>query len=188
MVDYSKAKIYQILNDVDDDVYIGSTCQPLCKRMTHHRCCINLVKCKEYKIYKKMRDVGIEHFYIELIKEAPCENKEQLRAIEGQYIRQYGTLNTKIAGRTKKQHADDTKEHKAEYDKKRREEMGDELNQKKRETYWNDVENKREIRRQKYKENPQKYIQYQKQRVNCKICGKELSKGFMTEHLRTQHS
>ena len=188
MVDYSKSKIYQILNDVDDDVYIGSTCQPLSKRMAHHRCCMTRDECKKYLVYQHMREVGIEHFYIELIKEVPCENKEQLRAIEGQYIRQYGTLNKNIAGRTKKQHADDTKEHKAEYDKKRREEIGDEINQKRRERYWTDVENKREIRRQKYKENPTTILEYQKQRVNCNICGKELSKGFMTEHIRTQHS
>ena len=36
-MDYSKAKIYQIINDVSDDIYIGSTCQPLSKRMAEHR-------------------------------------------------------------------------------------------------------------------------------------------------------
>ena len=94
MPDYSKAKIYKILNDVDDDVYVGSTCQPLSVRMAGHRCYSGT---SPLKLYHKMRDIGVHHFYIELIEETPCENKEQLRAREGEYIRKYGTLNIQIA-------------------------------------------------------------------------------------------
>ena len=31
-MDYKNGKIYQILNNVNDDVYVGSTTQPLCKK------------------------------------------------------------------------------------------------------------------------------------------------------------
>ena len=41
---------------------------------------------------------------MELIEDHPCENIEQLRAREGHFIRQFGTLNAKIAGRTKKEY------------------------------------------------------------------------------------
>ena len=187
-MDYSKAKIYKILNDVDDDIYIGATCQSLSQRMAEHRQNTGRKQTKEWKFYQKMRDLGVEHFYIELVKEAPCETREQLRAIEGEYIRELGTLNTKIAGRNKKQYDQENKHKKAEYDRKRRERMGEEINEKRREKYWEDVENSREIRRQQYQENPDKVLNYQKRRVNCKICGKELSQGFMYEHLKTQHS
>ena len=37
MPDYSQGKIYQILNTITDDVYIGSTTQLLCNRMKSHR-------------------------------------------------------------------------------------------------------------------------------------------------------
>ena len=119
-MDYSKAKIYKILNNVSDDVYIGSTCQTLSMRMAGHRRSITGKGKKHYKLYSKMLDLGEENFYIELIKETPCENAEQLRAIEGEYIRQYGTLNTRIEGRTKKQYVQDTKEKKSEYDKQKK--------------------------------------------------------------------
>ena len=187
-MDYSKAKIYKILNDIDDGIYIGATCQSLSQRMAEHRKNISGKQTKEWKFYKKMHELGVEHFYIELEKETPCETREQLRAIEGEYIRELGTLNTKIAGRTKKQYTQDTREKKAEYDRKRREQMGEEINEKRREKYWEDVEKSREIKRQQYQENPDKALKYQKRRVNCKVCGKELSQGFMTEHLKTQHS
>ena len=140
-MDYSKAKIYKILNTIDDDVYIGATCQPLSKRMAKHRDCRN-GKCKKhYKLYQKMNNLGIDNFYIELIKETPCDNAEQLRAIEGEYIRQYATLNSRIEGRTKQQYIIDNKDKKREYDKIRRAEMGEELKQQKKEYYVQNKEN-----------------------------------------------
>ena len=47
-----------------------------------------------------MVEYGIENFYIELIEAYPCENNEELRKREGHYIREFGTLNKRIAGRT----------------------------------------------------------------------------------------
>ena len=32
-----KRKIYKILNTIDDNVYVGSTTEPLCKRMWKHK-------------------------------------------------------------------------------------------------------------------------------------------------------
>ena len=143
MVDYSKAKIYKILNYMDDDVYIGATCQTLSERMAGHRRGKNGKDKKHYKLYQKINEIGVEHFYIELIEETPCNNAEQLRAEEGEYIRKCATLNSRIEGRTKKEYIEDTKERKAEYGKKRREEKRDELSQQKKEYYANDIENQR---------------------------------------------
>ena len=36
-MDYKNGKIYQILNNVNDAVYVGSTTQPLCKRLYNHK-------------------------------------------------------------------------------------------------------------------------------------------------------
>ena len=35
--DFKNGKIYCIRNTIDDDIYVGSTCQPLSKRMAKHR-------------------------------------------------------------------------------------------------------------------------------------------------------
>ena len=37
MPDYSKGKVYRILQDNDKTVYIGSTTQPLSARLAQHR-------------------------------------------------------------------------------------------------------------------------------------------------------
>jgi group I intron endonuclease len=97
--DYKNGKIYCIRNNIDDDLYVGSTTQPLCKRMAKHReATRNEVKVHR-NLYVKMLEHGLEHFYIELIEDCPCETLEQLRKREGHYIREMATLNHQIAGR-----------------------------------------------------------------------------------------
>ncbi|MCR9134273.1 MAG: GIY-YIG nuclease family protein [bacterium] len=81
-MDYSKAKIYKILNDITNDVYIGATCQSLSQRMAKHRKSRNAQDKKHLALYQKMNEIGVEHFYIELVVECPVENVEHLRAVE----------------------------------------------------------------------------------------------------------
>ena len=114
-MDYSKAKIYCIRNYNDDDIYVGSTCQPLSKRMADHRKSINSKRDFNMNLYVKMRDKGANNFYIELLEDYPCENKEQLRAKEGEYIRSLSTLNKRIEGRTLEEWRQDNDEHLKEH-------------------------------------------------------------------------
>ena len=123
-MDYKNGTIYKILNTVDDACYVGSTCQALSNRMAYHRKA-RARKVKNTKgIYSKMLEIGVDKFYIELIENYPCDNIEQLRKREGEYIRQLGTLNINIAGRT-------PKEGMTAY----RETNKDELKQKKKQYY-----------------------------------------------------
>jgi group I intron endonuclease len=113
--DYKNGKIYCIRNKITDDIYVGSTTQPLSKRMAKHR---QNAKCENrmhYIFYSKVNERGLENFYIELIEDCPCESLEQLRKREGHYIREMGTLNHKIAGRTGKEWEQDNKEKRKEY-------------------------------------------------------------------------
>ena len=99
---YQNGKIYGIRNNVDEDIYVGSTTQTLSKRMAKHR--IDMIgNKKDRKLYSKMNELGVENFYIELIENCPSENLEQLRKREGHHIREIGTLNSLIAGRSKKE-------------------------------------------------------------------------------------
>ena len=103
---YKNGKIYTIRCKNDDSlIYVGSTVQPLFKRWFEHKSRVNNEKSKEYNhsLYQKMRETNIEDFYIELYEEFSCENKEQLNKREGQIIREIGTLNKNISGRTPKE-------------------------------------------------------------------------------------
>ena len=129
-MDYKNGKIYKILNTVNSDCYIGSTCQKLSQRLAKHRSVMNSQNKRNRMLYEAMREIGADNFYIELVKECPCENVEQLRAMEGEYIRTMGTLNHIIAGRDKYQWYEDSKEKVKEHIKQYRTENLDKIKQR----------------------------------------------------------
>ena len=120
MGNYSKAKIYKTYNDIDDEIYIGSTCSSLAKRMTKHRYSAKVDLDKTNRLYKKMNELGKEHFFIVLIDEFhECENKEQLHKKERENIEELNpSLNYFIPTRTRKQWIEEHHEHKKELDRK----------------------------------------------------------------------
>ena len=61
MSNYSEGKIYKILNSETDDVYVGSTTQPLSKIMYDHKCAC---KRHNFKVYKKFEQIGVDNFLL----------------------------------------------------------------------------------------------------------------------------
>ncbi len=119
MPDYSKGKIYTIRCKNDPSlIYVGSTIQSLAKRMGGHKDSKkNKIKYPNHQLYTKIEDW--KDWYIELYENCPCDNKEELLKREGEIIREIGTLNRSVAGRTKKEweidNADKRTKQKKEY-------------------------------------------------------------------------
>ncbi len=86
----SISRVYKIVNDVDDLVYIGSTKQILCRRMTEHRK-LALKGC-DRKLYGHMRVVGADHFKILCVREYKDISKERLKYKEDKYIKRFDTV------------------------------------------------------------------------------------------------
>lgn len=84
-MDYKNGKIYKLVNDVNDDIYVGSTASTLAKRKGNHK---KHALVKNSTIYKTMREIGPEHFDIILIESFSCNSKDELRAREDYWIRQ----------------------------------------------------------------------------------------------------
>jgi hypothetical protein len=104
MVNYQNGKIYTIRNRNDSTlIYVGSTTTSLCLRMAEHRK-MSLKYC-ENMFYSKIEDW--KDWYIELYEIYPCNSREELFKREGEIIREIGTLNSRIAGRTHKEWRDD---------------------------------------------------------------------------------
>jgi len=75
MPDYKQGKIYTIRCKTNDTlIYVGCTTEAL--------------------------STDWNDWYIEFYENYPCENKEQLNKREGEIIREIGTVNKTIAGRT----------------------------------------------------------------------------------------
>ena len=106
VVSYSEGKIKKIVSceSGSELVYYGSTCQALSVRLASHRrsykTCLNNKKnwCSSYDVLQ------YQDAQIYLVIECSCENKEQLRRIEGKYIKEHDCVNKRIAGRTQKEY------------------------------------------------------------------------------------
>lgn len=106
MPDYQQGKIYQIWSPNSDKVYIGSTVQPLHKRMYDHK---HSLTGKSYTT--ALAVLGCGDARIELIEEYSCANKAELNRREGQIMRGYDNrVNRCIAGRTTAEYRADKRE------------------------------------------------------------------------------
>jgi hypothetical protein len=154
MPDYSKSKIYRL--DCGDLIYIGSTTETLCVRKAKHKNkYLRDGDCSSKSIYKYADDNGLDlvkDIRIELLEFCPCNNIEELLAIEGKYIRQYKSeygekcVNRCIAGRSKK-------EYKKEWTEKNKDKIVERNKQ-----YRNDNKDKiAERRKLKYKDKMKAY-------------------------------
>ncbi len=101
MPNYQDGKIYTIRCRTDNAlIYVGSTTMTLPRRIAEHR--FASVSNNSRKLYQSVNN-NWDNWYIELYEVFPCENKEQLNKREGEIIREIGTLNCEIAGRTRKE-------------------------------------------------------------------------------------
>ena len=178
--DYKNGKIYCIRNTIDDNIYVGSTCQPISKRMAKHRVDMKGYK-KDRKLYSKMNELGVDNFYIELIEECPCDNLEQLRRREGHFIRELGTLNHAISGRTKaewtNENTERVTENKAKYYIKNKEHL-DDTNKTYRESHPDEF---KEYRRKWYEHNRDRLLTSSK----CG-CGSSYIASYEERHKQTK--
>jgi hypothetical protein len=132
-----------------------------------------------------MLEIGFDNFYIELVENYPCDNKDQLRAREGFFIRERATLNHMIEGRTRKE---------------REEEERDRINASKRETRLKKLEQYKEMaknwrdnnhdkvldQKQRYRETYREQINMkQNEKVRCE-CGCEFARVNISRHIKTK--
>jgi hypothetical protein len=65
---YHNSKIYTIRNRIDDDIYIGSTIGDINKRFYKHKLDSQNPALHHMSLYAKIKEYGIEHFYVELLE------------------------------------------------------------------------------------------------------------------------
>jgi predicted GIY-YIG superfamily endonuclease len=81
---YENAMIYRLINEVDDQFYIGSTCMPLAKRKCQHKAAAKRHLTR--RVYEHMNKIGWEFVKIILIEKFPCEDKYELEKRERYFI------------------------------------------------------------------------------------------------------
>ena len=157
-VDYSKCKIYKLVDTINSYFYIGSTCDTLSKRLCAHR---SLAKTKiKQKVYTYFNQIGWENVRIILIIDYPeCNNLNEKLRKEQEYIDQFWNdekcLNSMRSFLSEEQkynyHKDYSqlntyKEYKKEYNKE-----------------YNKTEKSKQIHKEYYERNKEKKRNYMKE-------------------------
>ncbi len=157
---YKNGKIYTIRNRSNEAlIYVGSTIGPLYKRFALHKSVSKKPEKENILLYKKFKETDMNDWYIELYEDYSCERKEELNRREGQVIREIGTLNKQIAGRTDQ-----------EYNKE----------------YYQDKKEHILEKHKEYRDNNKEKIKENKNEIVLCECGCSISRNHVARHKRTQ--
>lgn len=109
MVNYANARVYRVVSDLTDQVYIGSTCRTLSQRMSEHISSYKRFLAGEHDNRVTVFDIIVHgDAKIYLVEAYPCDNIEQLRACERAHIeRTPNCVNRNMPGRTKAEYHQD---------------------------------------------------------------------------------
>ena len=193
MPNYQKGKIYTIRSLQCDKYYIGSTVQPLSKRLSKHKQNYNNWKKEKYHYISSFEMLKYDDCYIELLEYYPCNNKTELNKYEGQKQREFKNecININIAGRTKKEYYNENKDTKIkEYLEKNKEHIASRQCEydktEKRQLYFKEYRNNnKEKIKKRYEKNKEKYNKQKIQKINCQ-CGSIISKCNKSYHEKTK--
>jgi hypothetical protein len=200
MCNYSKGQIYTIrFHNNTSLVYIGSTIQPLYKRMYKHKCDNNIT------LHKYIQDSCNNDWsacYIELYERFPCNSKQELEKREGEIIRQfknddnYQVINKRIECRTEQEWREDNKQIIAEKSKIYYETHMEQIKKYKQEYREKNADTIVEKKKEEYNQNKDKYLERAKQyniknqdklkeQIICS-CGGHYSFQAKSKHFKTK--
>ena len=174
---YHNSNIYAVKNKINEEIYIGSTTIALSKRMAKHRCDAKQ-RPELSPFYSYMNLMGVENFYIELVEKVKCEDIEELRKREGELIKEIGTLNQRIAGRSKEEHNKEYKQNNKDIINEKRRERRRENPEKTKA----DTQRHSKAHREKHKEELQIKASV---KFDCP-CGGKYTQGHKHEHMNSK--
>ncbi len=101
MVNYNLGKIYKIVDNTNNNIYIGSTCcKYLSERLRGHKGCYTHYLKGKLNYNNAVNDIlKNNNYYIDLLETYPCNNKDELIKRERYYIEKYNCVNKRIPGR-----------------------------------------------------------------------------------------
>ena len=162
--------VYSIRTHQTTDIYIGSTTQPLSKRMVNHRTDYKNYLDGSKKYYTSFEIIKYPDSYIELIYEGEFESKLEMQKREGQEIRNTNCVNKRIAGRTMQEYYKDNKtqilENVKQYYKENREKL-------------------LEYQKEYQKDNRETIAEQKNQKFTC-VCGGCFTHGNKCRHLKSK--
>jgi alpha-galactosidase/6-phospho-beta-glucosidase family protein len=177
MSDYSKGKIYKIVNNLNDECYVGSTTLTINMRFNKHKSDYNVWltdqskgKCSCFDLFEKY---GLDNWKIVLIENFPCESRDKLDERE-EFWR--CNLNSCNSNRSFRSHEDIKKDSHEYYEKNK--EYFNEYREKNQEYIKQYAKNYHEKNRESINEK-------KREKITCE-CGQIYNRGNLSAHNKSQ--
>ena len=156
---YIEGSIYKITSDQTDDIYIGSTEETLEIRLMNHKSDYKRWLDGNHKYLTSYEILKYDDCKITLLESSDFVSKEDLRKLEGQYIRNNKCVNIRIEGRSQKEYYQDNKKELNEYNKEYRDKNKEKIKEYKKEYYDKNKEQQKEY----YQKNKEQIKEYKKE-------------------------
>ena len=179
---FYNGKIYKIVDNTNDNVYIGSCCSSLKTRLSKHKCSYEMFlfhNIKSFEIIKNGDDyiksfdiIKNNDYKIELLENCNIKTKQELFQKERYYIENNVCLNKNIPGRTDKEYYNDNQDKKKIY----------------RDANKDKIKRYRDANKDKQNEYNRNYRVNNKDKTNEKFeceCGGKYTRCHKARHLRT---
>ena len=185
--DYNNAKIYKLCSDVDDCFYIGSTCNSLAKRLSHHK--YDASRRAEIKVYKHFNRIGLGEMKIILIEKCDVNDKDELLRVEDRHIKDnIKNPNCLNSWRAKRSFAEWKEEERDAYLERKRkfyQRHKDEILEKHKEYREKNRDSMVDYLKEYYAQNKESLLEKQRQKIQCPICQCEVRRYAFKRHERT---
>jgi predicted GIY-YIG superfamily endonuclease len=198
---YLRGKIYKLVNEVDKEIYVGSTTQPLHKRYYEHKSAAINKKTQHFKVYQHFNNLGWDNVKIILVEAYPCQDRMELLRKEREHIDILKpSLNINLPTRTIYDWNKDNPNYHREYYQQHKEES---IVPKKKQWYEQNkeaiIEKTRKYRSQnietlnnkqkEYNQRNKDYIkQYKSTKIICPHCQKEITRHCLSKHIKRKHT
>ena len=182
---YENGKIYTIRSHQTDDIYIGSTTQPLYKRIHQHKINFKRWENKKYNYVTSYELIKYDDAYIELLELCPCDSKMELHKREGELQREMDCVNKFVAGRIHKESQKVYRENNKDKIKESRKVYRENNKDKIKEYRENNKDKKKEYNKEYRKENKDKIKEKTNKKYNCE-CGGRYTLNQKLRHSKTK--
>ena len=194
-INYQNGKIYKIINENNEIIYIGSTAQLLlCDRYKNHKYKApnnKIILIENYSCNSKeelcMREQQIIEQHSNLLNKLKAyRSEEDKKKQQHKSFKKYYENNKEILNEKKKQYYQENKDEIIEKHKEYYELNKEELNKKRKEYCEKNKEILSKKSKQYYQENKNEISEKRKQKVNCEYCNFEIAKSQLKRHQKTQ--
>jgi hypothetical protein len=176
---YNNGKIYKLVSNHTDNIYIGSTCKDrLCQRLARHKGNYKdwLKTGKNYTTSYELFKLG--DVEIILLESVNCETKEQLLKKEREYIDRYKDINVNKAIPIT------TNEEKKEWNKQYFQKNKEKITVRTYEYRANNKEQDKQYHKKYYENNKVSILEKDKQKYVCE-CGSTIRIRIKARHIKT---